>query len=233
MLIGVLGAVAQTEIRRILSFHIVSQIGYMILGLGLFSVAGLAGGILYILHHIVVKTALFCVAGIVEHTSGTGKLSELAGTATRAPLLALLFALPALSLAGVPPFSGFVAKLALAQAAVAQGRWVILAVSLLVGLLTLFSMAKIWAGAFWGARPATDETGRAGPGVAGHGHAGTAVATVAPARSASVPMLLATSLLVVLSLGVTVFAGPLYAYSSAAAQELLEPSGYIAAVLRR
>jgi multicomponent Na+:H+ antiporter subunit D len=211
MLVGVLGAVAQGEIRRILSFHIVSQIGYMILGLGLFTVAGLAGGILYILHHIVVKTTLFCVGGAVEQAWGTGRLKELAGTATRAPVLAALFAVPALSLAGIPPFSGFVAKLALTQEGLAQGRWVVIAVALLVSALTLFSMTKIWAGAFWGVRPEG--------------------ATLTGSGRVPLPMLAATGALVAISLGITVFAGPLYAFSAAAAADLLDPAGYIATVL--
>ncbi len=113
MVVGVLGAITQNDIKRILSFHIVSQIGYMIMGLGLFSIAGLAGAVLYIIHHIVVKTTLFLVAGLIEERRGTGQLARLGGLTRLEPVLAVLFLLPALSLAGIPPFSGFVAKLAL------------------------------------------------------------------------------------------------------------------------
>ncbi|MGH2688090.1 MAG: proton-conducting transporter membrane subunit, partial [Actinomycetota bacterium] len=145
MLVGVLGAIAQDEIKRILSFHIVSQIGYMIFGLGLFTVAGIAAGIFYVIHHIVVKTALFLVGGLVEAATGTGALHRLGGLLHRMPVAAALFAIPALSLAGLPPFSGFVAKLGLVQEGLALQRHVVVAVSLLVSLLTLFSMTKIWA----------------------------------------------------------------------------------------
>src|SRR5690606_18723293 len=116
MVVGVFGAITQNDIKRILSFHIVSQIGYMVMGLGLFTVAGLAGAVIYIVHHIVVKTSLFLVAGLVEQRTGTGHLDELTGLRRLEPVLGVLFLLPALSLAGIPPFSGFVAKLALAQA---------------------------------------------------------------------------------------------------------------------
>jgi multicomponent Na+:H+ antiporter subunit D len=243
MLVGVLGAVAQDEVRRILSFHIVSQIGYMILGLGLFTVAGLAGAILYVLHHIVVKTALFCVGGALERTGGTGRLTTLAGSATRAPVLAALFALPALSLAGLPPFSGFVAKLALLQAGMADGHWLIVAVALLVGLLTLFSMTKIWAGAFWGSpQPAAmvehAEEASSAPLAEGVAPAAGAVALadreLAPSADARVPlpMLLSTGALVLLSLAIAVWAQPLHELSAAAAVDLLDPEVYIRAVLR-
>ena len=150
MLFGVLGAIAQDDVKRILSFHIVSQIGYMIMGIALFTPAGIAATVLYVVHHIAVKTTLFLVGGLIEETEGTGSLRRIGGLARTRPLLALLFLPMALSLAGLPPFSGFVAKLALVEAGLAIGSWPIVAVSLLVSLLTLVSMAKIWNGAFWG-----------------------------------------------------------------------------------
>lgn len=213
MLVGVLGAIAQNDVKRILSFHIVSQIGYMILGLGLFSLAGLAGAILYIVHHIVVKTSLFLVGGMIEGATGTAALDRLSGLLRRAPVMAALFALPALSLAGLPPFSGFVAKLALVEAGLDLNRDVVVGVSLLVSLLTLFSMAKIWAGVFWGSAAEGEPRG-------------------GPARLRSpLPMTAATGALVALSLVIALSAGPLYAYSEAAAADLLDPGAYIGAVL--
>ena len=113
MVVGVFGAIAQDDIKRILSFHIVSQIGYMVMGLGLFTVAGLAGAVFYIVHHIVVKTTLFLVGGLIEHAGGSSRLTRLGGMVATAPLLAVLFLLPALSLAGIPPFSGFRRQVAL------------------------------------------------------------------------------------------------------------------------
>src|SRR5690606_29552278 len=139
MVVGVFGAITQDDIKRILSFHIVSQIGYMVMGLGLFTLAGVAGAVLYIVHHIVVKTTLFLVAGLIEQRAGTGHLARLSGLVRLEPVLAVLFLLPALSLAGIPPFSGFVAKLALVQAGFDQQQYAVVAMSLAVSLLTLFS----------------------------------------------------------------------------------------------
>jgi len=208
MLIGVLGAIAQNDIKRILSFHIVSQIGYMVMGLGFFTVAGLAGALLYIVHHIIVKTTLFLTGGLVERLAGTGHLDRLGGLVRTAPLVAVLFLIPALSLAGIPPLSGFVAKLALVDAGVSTQEWAIVAVSLLVSLLTVFSMTKIWAGAFWGEVEASDG-GRRLP-----------VLMVAP-----------TAVLTALGLAVALFAGPLYGLSERAADDLLDSTAYVQAVL--
>jgi multicomponent Na+:H+ antiporter subunit D len=151
MIIGVLGAISQGDIKRILSFHIVSQIGYMIMGLGFFTVAGIAAAIVFIVHQVVVKTVMFLVGGLVESASGTGRLKDVTGVIHRFPVIAILFLPAALSLAGLPPFSGFVGKLALIQAGFDAGRWIVVGASLFASLLTLFSMTKIWSAAFWGA----------------------------------------------------------------------------------
>jgi multicomponent Na+:H+ antiporter subunit D len=216
MLVGVLGAITQNDIKRILSFHIVSQIGYMVLGLGLFTVAGLAGAVLYIVHHIVVKTTLFLVAGLVEHRAGTGQLAKIGGLARLEPVVAVLFLLPALSLAGIPPFSGFVAKLALVQAGLDAEQYLVVGVSLAVSLLTLFSMTKIWGNAFWGA-PLVPEGGPAA--VLGRGDRALMVGS--------------TAALATLSILIAVGSGPIYELSERAAADLVDPSAYIRAVLGR
>jgi multicomponent Na+:H+ antiporter subunit D len=220
MLVGVLGAIAQNDVKRILSFHIVSQIGYMVLGVGLFTIAGIAGAIFYIVHHIVVKTTLFLVGGLIEVGTGTGAISRLSGLSKRSPVLAVLFALPALSLAGIPPFSGFVAKLGLVQAGLDIDQGIVIGVSLLVSLLTLFSMSKIWAGVFWG-EPSDVE----GPG-AGRSDAGAAL------RSPPL-MVAATGALVVTSLVIAFGASPLYGLATDAATSLMAPEGYVSSVLER
>ena len=122
MVVGVLGAIAQNEIKRILSFHIVSQIGYMVFGIAIGGVAAIAATIFFLIHQIPMKTSLFLVDGMVEHSSGTSRLDRLSGLAHRSGFLALLFLLPALSLSGIPPFSGFVAKLGLVTAGFDAGR---------------------------------------------------------------------------------------------------------------
>ena len=149
MLSGVLGAASQNDFRKILSFHIISQIGYMIMGLALFSPLAIAGAIFYIIHHIIVKTNLFLVCGVVDKMKGSFELKKIGGLYKYYPLLGLLFLIPALSLAGIPPLSGFWAKFVIIKAGLEINQIFIVIVALFVGLLTLFSMTKIWNEAFW------------------------------------------------------------------------------------
>ena len=215
MVVGVLGAIAQDDIKRILSFNIVSHIGFMVMGLGLMSVAGLAGAILYTVHHIVAKTSLFMTGGLIEHAGGSSRITSLGNMVRSAPVVAVLFLLPALSLAGVPPLSGFIPKFALAEAGVTDHRFTIVAVSLVVSLLTLFSMMKIWIGVFWS--PVTEPpTGRP------HevGRIGGPTLMIVP-----------TGVLTALGIAIAVFAGPLYDFCQRAAEDLLDPTAYVNAVL--
>ncbi|WP_206932018.1 proton-conducting transporter transmembrane domain-containing protein [Roseococcus thiosulfatophilus] len=149
MVVGVLGAAAHWEIRRILSFHIISQIGYMIVGIAIATPLALAGAVLYMLHHIVVKANLFLVAGVIRRAGGTFSLATLGGLWRRDPWLGLLFAIPALSLAGIPPLSGFWAKLFVLKSGFDAGWYVLAGIALATGILTLYSMLKIWMEAFW------------------------------------------------------------------------------------
>lgn len=211
MVVGIFGAIVQEDVKRILSFNLVSHIGFMLMGLGFLTLAGLAAAIYYLVHHVVVKTSLFLVSGIVEHGAGTAAVHRLGGMLRRSPLTATLFALPALSLAGMPPFSGFVAKLALVQAGLSADRAAIVAVSLAVSLLTLFSMSKVWTNAFWGDPPQTRRED----------------AAVGPAPW---PMLAATAVLVALTIGIGFGAGPIYDLTLEAAEQLA-PGRYVEAVL--
>jgi len=153
MFFGVMGAVAQDDFRKILSFHIVSQIGYMVMGLALFTPLAIAGSIYYMIHHILVKTNLFLISGLVKYTNGHFLLKKLGGVYDRFPFVTVLFVVSAFSLAGIPPLSGFWGKFILAKAGLESGAYFIVAVSLVVGLLTLFSMTKIWLSVFWSDKP--------------------------------------------------------------------------------
>jgi multicomponent Na+:H+ antiporter subunit D len=210
MVVGVLGAIAQDDIRRTFSFYIISQIGYIVMGVGLFTIAGLAAAVFAIVHHIVVKTTLFLVGGLVEHTSGSSRLARLGGLAGTAPAIAVLFLLPALSLAGIPPFSGFPAKFGLFDATARERQWAILAIAVLVSVLTLYSIFKVWIAVCWRPRPAAAD---------------------APSRPAPLLMLAPTAVLAALTLAIGVAAGPLYRYCDRAAADLIDPIGYRAAVL--
>lgn len=152
MLIGILGAIAQAEIKRMLSFTLVSHIGYMVFGVAVGTVGALAGSILYAAHHITIQATLFLIAGLVQRVGGSTTLEKLGGLARVSPLLGGLFIVSAMNLAGIPPLSGFVAKLALFHAGVAEGgplAWVLVATGTATSLLTLYAMAKVWNRVFW------------------------------------------------------------------------------------
>ena len=221
MVVGILGALAQTDIKRLLSFTLVSHIGYMVFGLAMSSVIGLASTVFYVMHHITVQTSLFLVAGLIERRAGTASIDRLGGLAKLSPLLALLYFIPAMNLAGIPPLSGFLGKLGLIQAGVALGTPMALAVvvaGVAVSLLTLLAMARVWGRAFW---RTADDADNPDP------------ALLAPARRGSMPsaMVGATAGLVGLGLALTVFAGPLFQVSQSAAKEMLDRTPYISAVL--
>ncbi len=215
MITGVLGAMVQNDFRRILSFHIISQIGYMIMGLALFTPVAVAASVFYIVHHIIVKTNLFLISGITERLGGSHALKRLGGFYDSRPVLGLLFLVPALSLAGIPPLSGFFAKLSLVRAGLQVGSYAIVAAALAVSLLTLFSMAKIWAEVFWKPAPEGREQAAAPPGAA-RGMAALWLPVVA---------------LALLTLYLGLFPEHFYRVCERAAGQLLEPAAYIEAVL--
>ena len=149
MAVGVLTATSQFDIRKILSFHIISQIGYMIMGLGIFTTLALAGAIFYMAHNIIAKTNAFLVGGIIKKIHGTYDLKHLGGIYKQYPFVALLFFIPAMGLAGLPPLSGFIGKFTLVKAGLESQLYIITIVALMVSILTLFSMIKIWNEAIW------------------------------------------------------------------------------------
>ncbi|MCK9900872.1 Na+/H+ antiporter subunit D [Frankia sp. Cpl3] len=236
LLVGALGAIAQDDLNRMLSYLLVSHIGYMLFGLSLFTVIGLAGVIIYMVHHILAQAALFLVSGLITRYAGTSVPRRMGGLAAAVPVTALLFGIPALSLAGIPPFSGFVAKLALIEAGAETRTWPVdlaLAASLITSLLSLYVMVRVWTLAFWGPRREPTRV-PAEPVVALSGTVpAAAVSTAAEPGTATVsrPMVWATAGIVAVGLLVALFAGQLAGLSERAAGDLLEPSTYIRSVL--
>lgn len=249
MIVGILGAVAQTDIKRMLSFTLVSHIGYMIFGVGLSSVLGLAATIFYVIHHITIQTSLFMVTGLIERRGGTSSIMRLGGLAKLSPILAVLYFIPAMNLAGIPPFSGFLGKLGLLQAGVADGSP--LAYALVVGgvvasLLTLLVMARVWNRAFWRSTVDAEDPDpvllATAPDASGE-QSMRALRTSKHVDATSgrfsgdneIPilpkmMVYSTMGLVLLGVAMTVFAGPLFELSQEAATSMLERTDYIEAV---
>ncbi len=208
MVIGLVAALSERDFRRILSFNLVGHIGYTTASLSLMTPAALAGAIFYVLHHILVITNLFLVSGVLMRLRRTTDITRLGGLYRNQRVFSLLAIVPIFSLAGVPPMSGFLGKLAIVRATFEAGAYWLGGVVLLVGLLTLLSMGRTWSDAFW--RPAAQERDMATPGT---------------------PLLFAIAGLSAATLAITFGAEPLFELTSRAAHQLLDRGEYIRAVL--
>lgn len=211
MLIGVLMAASQNDIRKILSFHIISQIGYMIMGLGIFSPLSIAGSIYFMFHIAVAKANAFLVGGIIYRLKGSYHLKDLGSLYQERPLTAFLFFIPAMALAGIPPLSGFFAKFLLIKAGFDREQYLIAAVALIVSIITLFSMIKIWNKCFWKPQPAV----------------------IKAEQNIPLNLIIASLFLAIVTVALGVGAEFVIEESLTAAGQLLDPSAYIETVLGR
>jgi multicomponent Na+:H+ antiporter subunit D len=210
MLIGVLGALGRSGIRDILSFHIVSQVGYMVFGLAVFTPLAVAAGLFYTVHNIIVKTGLIMAGGMAERMGGSQKLGVIKGVARSHPWVAVAFFICAVALAGLPPFSGFWGKFFLAVAGYQAGMYAATTVAIIVGLFTLSSMLKIWLSVFWG-EPEGNQ---------------------APAFGSSKGMLVPTLFLAAIAVAMGMLGGPIMHYSLVVAENLLAVTPYVEGVMQ-
>jgi len=232
MVVGILGATVQADIKRLLSFTLVSHIGYMVFGVALGTQLGMNATVYYVVHHISVQTTLFLVVGLIERRGGTTSMTRLAGLLKASPFVATLFLIPALNLGGIPPFSGFLGKAGLFLAGADEGGWliwVLLGGGALTSLLTLYALARVWNMAFW--RSPEELEG---------GYQSTLLDALVenPEDDGSVKtrttprlMVSTTVAMVIFTLGLTVFAGPLFSLGDRTAAEILDPQVLISLVL--
>lgn len=257
MIIGILGAVAQDDAKRLLSFTLVSHIGFMMWGIALGSISGLSAAIYYAMHHIVVQTTLFLIVGLIERLTGSTSLTRLHSLAKRAPVLAVMFLITVLNLVGMPPLTGFIGKLGLAEASVRAATplgWSLLASGILTSFLTLYVAVKFWNKAFWqpervryddfliptDAEPLSGRQERRLEQVLEAVEEGRSVEKLAEASrtdrekggGASNALMYSTvGALVVLQVGLALFSGPIYRYTTVASVNLIDNDSYVRAVL--
>ena len=237
LIVGILGAVAQTDLKRMLSFTLVSHIGYLLFGVALGTELGLAAAVYYTVHHIVVQTTLFLAVGLIEQRTGTTKISALGGLMTLSPALSWIFLIPALNLGGIPPLSGFIGKVALFFAGVLDADWLtitLVAIGALTSLLTLYVMGRTWNQVFWRSPveaperlPETEQLIKQIKAIKG----ARAIGADEPARQ-KLPGTMARPavLMLAVSIALTVFAGPLWKTAENAAANLIDPRVYVSAV---
>jgi multicomponent Na+:H+ antiporter subunit D len=211
MLFGALGAISSITVRGILSYHIVSQIGYMTLCLALYTPLALASAIVFIVHNIWVKVSLFLIGGIAKQTFKTDVVQKMGDLSAAMPWLAAAFLIQAFSLAGFPPLSGFWGKYFIVAEAFRAEYYAAAGLALFTSWLTLFSMLKIWIGVFWkSAEKVSIEK-----------------IVSLKERSASIFLLVAASLL--LGLGIQ----PVYEMALVASDQLFQKKMYIDAALQK
>jgi multicomponent Na+:H+ antiporter subunit D len=153
MIFASLQAFFQTDARRTLAFSSVAQVGYMLLGIGLVSVAGLAGSYLHLINHAVVKGGLFLALGAMWYRYGITRISDMSGLAKTMPITTAAFTVLAFSLIGVPFTAGFVSKVALAEAAAEKGWWWAVAVIMITSIIALFYMGRMMMVAYFNDPP--------------------------------------------------------------------------------
>ncbi|QTX05718.1 Na+/H+ antiporter subunit D [Agromyces archimandritae] len=230
MLVGILGALSQADIKRLLSFTLVSHIGYMIFGIALGTELGMTATIYYVVHHITVQTALFLTTGLIERFGGATSITRLAGLLKASPLLAILFFIPALNLGGIPPFSGFLGKAGLFLAGAEDASWlvwIVIAAGAATSLITLYALTRFWNMAFW--RRRSELEGYESVLLDSVQEAPTGAVRTATGTTPAL-MTVATAVLVLLTVALTVFAGPLFDLAGRAAGGLLDPSVYVGLV---
>ena len=239
MLIGILGALAQADVKRLLSFTLVSHIGYMIFGVAIGTELASGATIYYIVHHILVQTALFLVVGLIERKGGSTSITKLGGLLKKAPFVAALFFIGALNLGGIPPFSGFLGKVGLFEAGAASPSplvYVMIGAGIVTSLLTLYALMRVWNMAFW--RPKKDVEGYESPlieslqeGPTGSVGTMTGTATATDTQTRTSPLMIgAATGLMALTLCLTVFAGPLFDLAQRAAGNVSTPEPYVDSV---
>ncbi len=225
MIVGVLGALAQAELKRILSFTLVSHVGYLVFGLAIATPVALGATIYYMVHHIIVQTTLFLAVGLVERRAGSTSILKVKGLMRAAPVIAVLYFIPAINLGGLPPFSGFIGKFALFDAAAQVGTplmYVLIVGGIITSLLTLYTLMRAWNLAFWREDEAhTEETGV----VERIEYLGAAPAADDQSTRRVIPRIMTatTAGMVAVTVALTLFAGPLYALCASIGDALLTP----------
>ncbi|MBM7600813.1 multicomponent Na+:H+ antiporter subunit D [Virgibacillus halotolerans] len=209
MIGGSIGAVAYKDIRQVVTYNVVIAVGFIFVGLAVATPAAIEGSIYYLIHDMIVKALLFLLAGTVILLTGTGRMDKMSGLIRNYPSLGWMFFIVMLSLAGVPPLSGFIGKVLVGQGAIESGHYVLLTLAFLSSIFVLYSLLRVFLNCFWGETIISEEDER-------------------PLKKGWV---IPCVLLVLATIGLGLGAESIAVYVSDAANTLLNPEIYIDAVL--
>lgn len=209
MIGGSIGAIAYQDIRQIVSYNVVIAVGFILIGLAVSNEVAFLGSIYYLVHDIAIKALLFLLAGTMIYLTGKAKIEEMSGLIRNYPTLGWLFFITTLSVAGIPPLSGFIGKLYVGQGAIEAGSYGLLALGFISSIFVLYSLLRIFMNCFWGETIISEDD------------------DVPLKKSMLFPMVLLGIVTVVLGLG----AESIAPYIADAAKTLSNPQIYIDAVL--
>lgn len=210
IVIGTVGAIAYNDMNKILIYNIVIAVGVIVYGITLTTPAGIEGAIYYLIHDMIIKAALFLLGGAIIAITGTSKLKEMGGLIQRHPQLGWMFFVAVVSLAGIPPLSGFVGKFLLVQGGLESQSYTFVIVLLVSSLMVLYSAMKIFMNCFWRAPKLTEEQ----------------------EKGSTKGMLYPSAILLAISIFLGLGAEVVFPYISMAAETLMDPSIYIESVLK-
>lgn len=211
MILGALGAIAYQDIKKILTYNVVVGVGFIMAGLASFTIYGVTGSIYYLIHDIIIKALIFLLGGTIILLIGTSKLNEISGLIRNHPYLGWMFFIAALSLAGIPPLSGFLGKVFITRGTFEANYFWLGAIGLITSLMVLYSVMKIFMNVFWGETNVSKEMEKGST------------------KGLMVPIGCLTATTVALGIG----AEAVQIYVRLAAEGLMNPNLYIEAVLRR
>jgi len=206
---GSIGAIAYNDIRRVITYNVVIAVGFILVGLAVLTPAAVEGAVIYLVHDIIIKALLFLVGGTMIYLTGTARIENMSGLIRNYPMLGWIFFITMLSLAGVPPLSGFLGKVLVGQGAAETGSYLLLALAFLSSLAVLYSLLRIFLNAFWGETIISEED------------------EIPLRKGRLVPLVVFTLGTIALGLGVD----SIVVYASDAANVLLNPDIYIDAVM--
>jgi multicomponent Na+:H+ antiporter subunit D len=218
--VGAISAVGQSDLKRVLAYSSVSQIGYVLLGFSFGTVGAIAAAIMYLVNHALAKSMLFLTAGGIIHEKRTRDLRQMGGLITVLPLFSAAFLIGAMSIAGLPPMGGFVSKFALFQSAVSGEFWWPLMIAVFMAVITIFYMFRTWIAIFWGeSRSQEGEEDR------------DALSLMPKRHKISLEIALPIAALCAAVIFLGLYPEPLYDISNMIATQILDPTEYITAVL--
>src|SRR5699024_3335973 len=209
LIIGSIGAIAYKDLRQVAAFNVIIAIGFIMVGLAISTPVAIEGSIYYLIHDMIVKAMLYLLIGTMILLTGKTRINQMSGLIRNYPTLGWLFFIVTLSLAGIPPFSGFIGKVLVGQGTIETGAYLLLALAFISSIFVLYSFLRVFMNCFWG------ET----------------IITIEDEKPMKISWLLPSAILAIATFALGLGAESISAYVSDAADTLMNPEIYIQAVL--